>query len=339
MMIKKLLLSLVLVAFCQVSLGQKKAGFFQNLFKSKETTAPEITLNPDLYSFLTTEFDSSAYINFYPNSYLNGQISNEIVGSRIAVREFGILVQVMNDLEIDSIWLSANDYYSIWDSKKVNPYDLDGEKFVDTLRVQLFDSNNDFYWKMPITNTYQTSAFGLRISRWHYGTDLKLNKGDTVRSSFDGIVRMAQYDRYGYGHYVLVRHYNGLETLYGHLSKRKVAVGQEVKAGELIGLGGNTGRSTGSYLHFEVRYQGNAIDPTSIYNFDNDSLLSNLFEINPATFNYLTEARKIRLHRIRSGDTLSHIAMWYGVPIRTLCRLNHISTKSILRVGRKLRVN
>ncbi|MDA1122014.1 MAG: M23 family metallopeptidase [Bacteroidetes bacterium] len=339
MIIKKALLSFVLISFCLVSFGQKKAGFFQNLFKSKATAAPEITLNPDLYSFLTTEFDSSGFIDFNPNAYLNTSISNEVAGPLIVVREFGIPVQVMIDLEIDSIWLSADDYYSIWDSKKVNPYDLDGEKFADTLQVQLFDTINNFHWRMPITNTYPTSAFGLRRSRWHYGTDLKLQIGDTVRSAFDGIVRMTQYDRYGYGNYVLVRHYNGLETLYGHLSKSKVEVGQEVKAGELIGLGGNTGRSTGSHLHFEVRYQGNAIDPTSMYDFDSDSLLSMSFEINPATFSYLTEARKIRLHRIRSGDTLSHIAMWYGVPIRTLCRLNHISTRSILRVGRQLRVN
>ena len=319
-------------------LAQKQAGFFSKLFKSKEQPEPEIRLNPELMAYQDV-FDSSSYFNIDLDNYLTASISDDVSGKALFIREYGIPVLVTENLEIDSVWLAADDYFNIWDSRKVNPYDLDGEKFADTLSISLFDCENDLGYTMPITNTYQTSAFGLRRSRWHYGTDLKLHRGDTVVSAFDGIVRLAQYDRYGYGHYVLVRHYNGLETLYGHLSKRKVVVGEEVKAGQLIGLGGSTGRSTGNHLHFEVRYQGNAIDPTTMFDFDNDSLIAPAFEVNPGTFSYLTEARKMRWHRIRSGDTLSHIAMWYGVPIRTLCRLNGISRKTILRVGRRLRVN
>ena len=319
-------------------MAQKQAGFFAKIFKSRAKEVPEIRLNPELLAS-QDEFDSMSYFVLDLDAYLNEVIPDEMAGKESFVREYGVPVQVTENLEIDSVWLALDDYYNIWDSRKVNPYDLDGEKFTDTLNISLFDCEHDLGWSMPITNTYVTSPFGLRRSRWHYGSDLKLQIGDTVSSAFDGIVRMAQYDRYGYGYYVLVRHYNGLETLYGHLSKRKVVVGQEVKAGELIGLGGNTGRSTGSHLHFEVRYQGNAIDPTTMLDFDNDSLLFTTFEIDPATFAYITKARKMRWHRIRSGDTLSHVAMWYGVPIRTLCRLNGISRRTILRIGRRLRVN
>jgi len=318
--------------------AQKEAGFFGKLFKSKPKAESEVRLNPMLYTY-QDEFDSASYFDLDLDSYLLASISDDVAGKELFMREYGIPVQVTDNLSIDSVWLAADEYYNIWDSRKVNPYDLDGEKFTDTLSISLFDPDHDLNWSMPITETYQTSAFGLRRSRWHYGTDLKLQIGDTVNSAFDGIVRMAQYDRYGYGHYVLIRHYNGLETLYGHLSKRKVTVGQEVKAGELIGLGGNTGRSTGSHLHFEVRYQGNAIDPTTVYDFDNDSLLASTLVVKPGTFTYLAEARKMRWHRIRSGHTLSHVAMWYGVSVRKLCRLNGISRKTILRVGRRIRVN
>lgn len=85
----------------------------------------------------------------------------------------------------------------------------------------------------------------------HNGLDIKVYIGDTIRAAFSGKVRMVKYERRGYGKYVVIRHENGLETVYGHLSKQIVDENQYVEAGEPIGLGGNTGRSTGSHLHFE----------------------------------------------------------------------------------------
>ncbi|UXX81349.1 M23 family metallopeptidase [Reichenbachiella carrageenanivorans] len=239
---------------------------------------------------------------------------------------------------IDSVWVTLRDYYSLWSTTKINPYEIDGEKFADTLALSLTFNNPSLDWSLPIPNTEVTSPFGLRRWRWHYGDDLRLRTGDSVRVAFDGIVRLARYDRYGYGNYILVRHYNGLETLYGHLSKRLLEPGDVVKAGDVIGLGGSTGRSSGPHLHFEIRYAGNAIDPKEVFDFDNDTIRTTTMIVTPETFSYLTEARKIRYHRVRSGDTLSHISYRYGVSINTICRLNGIRRSTILRVGQRLRI-
>ncbi|MDN5204907.1 M23 family metallopeptidase [Fulvivirgaceae bacterium BMA10] len=248
------------------------------------------------------------------------------------------LYNVSEELAVGGDWIESHDYYMIWDSKKVNPYKFDGAKLKDTIDITLEDHIAGYQWMVPITETKINSAFGFRRYRWHYGIDLKLNRGDTVRATADGVVRMAQYDRWGYGHYVVLRHKNGLETLYGHFTRRLVRVGQEVKAGTPIGLGGSTGRSTGNHLHFEVRYKGHAVNPIEIFDFEKDSLLRTTYELTPKSFEYIKEASKRIYHRIRRGDTLSRISRRYGVSINTLCRLNGIRRSTILRIGRRLRV-
>lgn len=124
---------------------------------------------------------------------------------------------------------------------------------------------------IPTDHRIVTSHFGYRpaYKRYHKGVDLKVYIGDTVRSAFDGVVRIVRYEPNGYGKYVVIRHYNGLETVYGHLSKHLVHVNDSVKAGDPIGLGGNTGRSTGSHLHFETRLLGEAINPELLFDFIN----------------------------------------------------------------------
>ncbi len=248
-------------------------------------------------------------------------------------------LQINEGLSIDCVWVNRHSYFSHWNSGKINPYKLDGAKYKDTLSVHINDSLATVNWSPPVVNTRITSPFGFRRYRWHYGTDLKVFYGDSVGAAFDGIVRIVDYERYGYGRYVVLRHLNGFETLYGHLSKAKVKVGETVKAGELVGLGGSTGRSTGTHLHFEIRYQGNAIDPATIYDFTSDCLLTDTYFITPASFQYLVDARKVRYHRIKGGDTLGHISQRYGVSVSRLCRLNGISRKTMLRIGRRLRIN
>ncbi len=246
----------------------------------------------------------------------------------------------VNDrLTIDCVWVNQHDYFSHWTSAKINPYEMDGADFKDTLTVHINDTLAGINWAIPVPETRVTSPFGFRRYRWHYGTDLKVYYGDPIVAAFDGIVRIVDYERYGYGRYVVLRHLNGFETLYGHLSKANVKVGEQVTAGQVIGLGGSTGRSTGTHLHFEVRYQGNAINPSNLYDFTSACLVEDNYTITPATFQYLTDARKIRYHRIRSGDTLGHISQRYGVSVSRLCRLNGISRQTVLRIGRTIRIN
>ncbi len=242
-------------------------------------------------------------------------------------------------LEDSLYWMGIDSTYAIWDSLTVNPYKSDGAKFKDTNSILLHDHCSLEEWSMPLDHDhYITSKFGLRRYKYHYGTDLRLSIGDTISSVWDGVIRISKYNYGGYGNYVVVRHHNGLETIYGHMSKRLVKVGQEVKAGEVIGLGGNTGRSSGPHLHFEVRYEGNAIDPTHIFSFDNNAIACNEFDVTPNEFEYIRELRKAKYYKIRSGDTLGHIAIRYHTSITQICRLNGMTRNSIIRVGKTLRV-
>lgn len=238
----------------------------------------------------------------------------------------------------DSTWVKIAEYYSIWDSKAVNPYRIDATKFKDTVEIQLLDEQGGRNFHPPLRNSIINSDFGMRWSRFHYGIDLDLNVGDSIFAVFDGIVRIAKYDKNGYGNYVLLRHYNSLETLYGHMTKQAVAPGQYVKAGDFIGFGGSTGRSTGPHLHFEVRFEGNAIDPEHFFDFQKNLLKDDKCQITSQQFEYLKKARQVMYHRVRSGETLSRIARKYRVPVTRICKLNRISTRTVLRAGRKLRI-
>jgi len=249
-----------------------------------------------------------------------------------------VMVEVAEKVLIDSIWITAYEYFGLWDSRKIDSYDFDPREFKDTIPVNLYDSYYGSGWNVPLEQTKINSGFGRRHYRWHHGTDLKLNIGDPVRSAFDGIVRITSYERYGYGHYVVVRHRNGLETLYGHLSKIGVTVGQEIRAGDTLGLGGNTGRSTGPHLHFEVRYKGLSINPTEIFDFEIGRIKSQVYTITAQSFDHEIKMREEVYHRIRSGDNLSFIAQRYGVRVSQITRLNGISTRTILNIGRRLQI-
>ena len=251
-----------------------------------------------------------------------------------------VYVTISEALQIDCVWVTTHEYFGVWDSQKLNPYNEDVEKLSDTLALRLYDEMIGENWSSPVKDFKRVSSpFGFRRFRWHYGIDLSLNTGDTVYAAFDGIVRIKQYDRNGYGNYVVLIHKNGLESLYGHFSKTLVNVGDEVKAGEPIGLGGSTGRSTGPHLHFETRYMGQAFDPTEVFDFETYSIKLEEFLMHAGVFSYLGEARKTVYHTVRSGDNLGKISQRYGVSIAKITSLNGITRNSILRVGQRLRIN
>lgn len=227
--------------------------------------------------------------------------------------------------------------YPNWNNQYVHAY---GNAIIpDTYTIDLTG------FHMPTPSTKITSHFGPRWRRMHNGLDLKVNIGDTIVAAFDGKVRIVKYERRGYGKYVVIRHDNGLETVYGHLSKQLVEENQLVKAGEVIGLGGNTGRSTGSHLHFETRFLGIAINPIYMFDFPKQDIVADTY-----TFRRTQGSSKragshdtqvadgtIRYHKVKSGDTLSRIAKLRGVSVSTLCKLNRIKPTTTLRIGQVLR--
>ena len=229
------------------------------------------------------------------------------------------------------------DLYPSWNNELVQAY---GNAIVP--ESYTFDLKS---FCMPTEHTRITDVFGYRPRRRraHYGLDIKVYVGDTIRAAFDGKVRIKNFERRGYGYYLVIRHPNGLETVYGHLSKFLVGVNDIVRAGDPIALGGNTGRSTGSHLHFETRFLGQAINPADIIDFENsiphqDQYVFRNVKINGRKSNIYTSSNsQMVYHRVKSGDTLGKIARIYGTTVNELCRLNGLKSTSMLRIGQSIR--
>ena len=249
-----------------------------------------------------------------------------------------------------------------WDTTKVHVLDFDWTQQQDTLWLCATDIRHRRY-RTPVRGEV-VSAYGWRHRRMHHGIDLKLTTGDTVFAAFDGKIRYSDYNYGGYGNLVVMRHFSGLETYYGHLSALFVDPNEYVKAGDPIGLGGSTGRSSGPHLHFEVRFYDAPMNPEEIINFEKKHVKSeNLFVhkglfkagAKPSTIhddNYAVEKPKdetpikpptvikpqTKYYRIKSGDTLTEIADRNNITVSKLCQLNGIKPSSILIPGKSLRV-
>jgi murein DD-endopeptidase MepM/ murein hydrolase activator NlpD len=229
---------------------------------------------------------------------------------------------------------------------------------------------------MPTPSRVITSNFGARWGRQHKGLDIKVYIGDTIRAAFSGKVRIVKYEPKGYGKYVVIRHHNGLETYYGHMSKQLVRENEEVKAGDPIGLGGNTGRSTGSHLHFETRLCGVALNPALMFDFRNQDVTGDFYTYrrsryaaesaqatrlrgangNSGNGRFDTDededdmemaiaapsasfSSEVHFHKVKKGETLQSIARKCHTTVDTLCKLNRIGKNIRLMPGQILKYN
>ena len=260
----------------------------------------------------------------------------------------------------EQIETPAADLYEDWNNK----YAHRATELPDTFKINLRG------FCMPTDNRVVTSNFGARWGRQHKGIDVKVYIGDTIRAAFSGKVRMVKYEAGGYGKYVVIRHGNGLETIYGHMSKHLVAEDEVVEAGQPIGLGGNTGRSTGSHLHFETRLCGVALNPALMFDFKNQDVVGDYYMFYRDTYQKesivasrlrgvngrgdiasdedrelaiaapeATYSKNVKFHKVKSGETLSSIARKRHTTIDAICKLNRIGKNIRLMPGQILKYN
>lgn len=270
---------------------------------------------------------------------------------------------VYKDIETDDFSTREIQHASI---SNYNPFDKNGEMYFN-----LRSMSREFHYP---ANGHLLSDYGRRGRGSHSGVDIKAEKGDNIYAAFDGVVRMSSYYG-GYGNMVIIRHYNGLETIYGHNTKNLVKVGDKVSSGDVIAYAGKTGRASGFHVHFEVRVKGQIINPNLLINTtskklqDKDLYIYNrsgkVYASNNSTKKKNIEKEPIKevevkevaekpkvvesksektvaatteVHTIKSGDTLYKLSKTYGTTIAELCRLNNITEKATLRLGQKIKL-
>jgi len=233
-----------------------------------------------------------------------------------------------------------------WDTGTIHVFrDKVPSDLPEEVDIRLVDADNPFC--APVLGKVH-SGYKFRRTREHNGIDVPLATGDTIRSAFNGIVRYTGKSSQtgGYGNLVVVRHSNGLETYYGHLSAIKVEPNEMVRAGEVLGLGGSTGRSTGPHLHFETRYMGQSFDPSRVVDFETGTVRDSILVLKRHYYSIYShygmtdEESKAAsgrvIHIIRSGDTLGALAVKYGTTVTKLCQLNNIKSTKILSLGERI---
>ena len=251
-------------------------------------------------------------------------------------------------IEMERPDIDTTGLFDDWNIESIHAYrDVKISDLPEEVDLLLCDSAH--HYVAPYVGR-RSSTFKFRKGRAHNGIDIPLRVGDTIRSPFDGVVRYVGGGKAtgGYGNLVVVRHSNGLETYYGHLSQRLVVENDLVAAGDPIGLGGSTGRSTGPHLHMETRYMGKPFDPERVINFDNGTLRDTLLTLKRHYFNVgshygMTDAQSKAVtdavyYRVKKGDTLGKIAQKNGTTVNAICKLNGISSKKVLQIGQRLRV-
>ena len=238
---------------------------------------------------------------------------------------------------IDTSQYPADYYYHNWNTITPNPYNTKNLIENDSvIMLTLTGTKRSPNFVIPIQNVI-TSKFGWRDGRMHKGIDIDLEVWDPVANAFAGMVRVARTYK-GYGRVVVVRHFNGLETLYAHLHRIKVEPGQIIDAGHIVGLGGSSGQSSGSHLHWETRFKGEPINPLNFVDFKNEQLINKTLVLHKTKHGFIGYPKGSVFYTVQNGDFLYKIARNYGTTVSSLCKLNGISRNSSLYVGQKLRV-
>lgn len=300
-----------------------------------------------LMAFGVSGVNAQQIVSKSPHSDVHKQLLANQAKSKDQIRlvEKNTFIDLIDDLEPE-----PDIYTEGWNSKRVNPFkesDVPNSKVIDVTG-----------YHMPCPGRV-TSNYGYRakFGRMHKGIDLGIRSNDTIYAAFDGKVRLTAYEAKGYGNYVIIRHPNGLETVYGHLNKALVKPEQNVKAGEPIALGGSTGRSTGPHLHFETRFMGYAINPSAIFDFANQTTHTDTYTFSKSTYTqprnyapsknlaqsekgnpYKPAASSKSTYKVKKGDTLSSIARSHGMSTTRLRRLNGLGSSDKIRSGQVLKL-
>lgn len=320
--------------------SQEKKNFFQRLFEKKQVVVHDTTYVYLVYYQIDTVSQNAENGPEIPMPFdtlpTNDRFQKVVLFNDNTWTYYDIEKPVLPD-SLDS---------DHWYTDQVHAYrDIQLKDLPDEIDIPLIDSLHPYC--IPAEGKI-VSGFKLRRGRPHRGVDIDVDYGDPIYAAFDGVVRCALPPRLtgGYGNVLVIRHVNGLETYYGHLSKYIVESEDLVKAGDLIGYGGSTGRSTGAHLHFETRYMGQPFDPERIFDFEKGSIRSAIFTLKKNYLNihsrngksdYQSKASVKRIvHTVRSGDTLGAIARHYHTTIDRICKLNGISRNKTLQLGQKL---
>lgn len=277
---------------------------------------------PELVLMLDSLFDSDVH-----DSVLFVVINRRIDEMREAIPK--------NAFEDGFAFYPAQRFYGSWNTRMLFPY-ADSLYKADTLVNLDLSPGVSGKFVFPF-NGPLTSDYGWRDTAFHRGIDIDLNKGDTVRAAFTGMVRFAGKQG-GYGNVVIIRHYNGLETVYAHLYKIKCKPGDIVNAGQLIGLGGSTGHSTGTHLHFETRFRGVAINPAYIINLETHQLISEKIDLVRTKQGYAVRPNGISFHTVKRGDTITKIAQEYGRSVAEIRAYNGWDAAVRLKAGQQVRI-
>lgn len=287
------------------------------------------TFSIDTTTFLNPDSNEPGpeYYEYEPNEYEPDLTTNESVTRDLMFVPADVLFN--NRWDTLNIRIGRTDWSKISDSTLLFMHDLKAHNFVFPFIGKVI------------------SSYGPRGGRFHAGVDIKLARGDTIVSAFDGKIRIVRSIS-GYGKVVVIRHLNGLETVYAHLSKYLVDVNDEVTAGQPIGLGGRTGRATTDHLHFETRILGEHFNPTRIINFDEYCLTEDFLAMDKNNLGFGSKevsmvssksgSDDVSYVKIKSGDTLYSIARRHKTTVDRLCRMNGITPKKVLKIGAKLKV-